>query len=313
MQSSHRSFGLPLILLVPAVFCSCATTDLVTGRRTNNIYEIKEDIQIGREGMKDFIREMKADGARVVRDPASLGRVEAIVHRIRDANHLTNFPYHVTVFQTEEVNAMALPGGEVVALTGLWDPKEGMAKDAAELAAILGHELAHVECRHSTEAMTREMPMELLLGGLGLYAELAEDEDLLTAASAAFLIYDGLVIPKYSRADELEADRVGLTFMARAGYDPAAALRIWRRLDETEGSEWTPLSILSTHPPHSRRYKELEPLLPAATEEYRKAREALGPPPDEMPGVGGGEPPAKNTPGDRKKPGKPKKKKRQDS
>lgn len=286
------------------LLCSCATTDLVTGRRTSNIYAIKEDIQIGREGMKDFIREMREDGARVVRDPAHLGRIEAILRRMGEANNLTNFPYRVTVFETDEVNAMALPGGEVVALTGLWDPDEGMVKDVDELAAVLAHEMAHVECRHSTEALTREMPMALLLGGVGLYAELAEDEDLMAAASAAFVIYEGLVIPKYSRADELEADRVGLRFMARAGYDPRAALRIWKRLDEVQGSEWAPLSIFSTHPPNSRRYKEIEPLLAEALEEFRKAcEESDSPPPRAMPGEGGGFG-KKKTMGKQKKPGK---------
>lgn len=295
---------IPQLLLPPMLLCSCATTDLVTGRRTSNLYAIQEDIEIGREGMKDFIREMKEDGARVVRDPATLGRVEAIIQHLREANNLTNFPYRVTVFETDEVNAMALPGGEVVALTGLWDPDEGMVKDADELAAILGHEMAHVECRHSTESLTREMPMELLLGGVGLYAELAEDEDLMAVASVAFVLYEGLVIPKYSRADELEADRVGLLFMARAGYDPRAALRLWRRLDEVQGSEWAPLSIFSTHPPHSRRYTELEPLLAEALEEFRKAREESdSPPPQAMPGEGKGFG-RKKTQGKQKRPGK---------
>ncbi len=275
-------------LLLPVMLCSCATTDLVTGRRTNNIYELKEDVQIGREGMKDFIREMKEDGSRLVKDPARLGRVEAVVRRIREANGLTNFPYRVALFETEDVNAMALPGGQVVAFTGLWDPDEGMVEDVDELAAILGHEMAHVECRHSTEAMTREMPMELILGGLGLYAEIAGDEDLMAVASGVFLVYEGLLIPKYSRVDELEADRIGMMYMARAGYDPRAALRIWKRLDESEGSEWPPLSILSTHPPHERRYKELEPMLPAALAAYEEAVARAGAAPRAMPAPGAG-------------------------
>jgi predicted Zn-dependent protease len=307
MMSASSGRWAALSLLLPALLCSCATTDLVTGRQTRNIYGIKEDIQIGREGIKDFLREMKEDGARVVRDPARLGRVEAIVRHLGQANRLTNFPYRVTVFETEEINAMALPGGEVVALTGLWDPDEGMVKDADELAAVLAHEIAHVECRHSTEAMTREMPMELLLGGVGLYAELAEDEDLMTIAAAAFVIYEGLVIPKYSRSDELEADRVGLMYMARAGYDPQAALRIWKRLDEVEGGGWTPLSIFSTHPPHSLRYKELEPLLPAALEEFRRVRATIGAPPGELPGQGGGKGRLRKTAGSPTSGGKPKK------
>lgn len=273
----QRDFQLLTVLLLPVLLCSCATIDLVTGQQTGNMYAIEEDIEMGKEGLRDFLYEMQQDGARVVRDQVRLGRVEAIVRHMREANHLKNFPYGVTVFETDEVNAMALPGGQVVALTGPWDSEDGMVDDVDELAAILGHEMAHVECRHSTEALTRGMPVALLLNGVGLYAEIAEDEDLALVAGGVFLLYEGLLIPTYSRADELEADRVGLMYMARAGYDPQAAVRLWKRLDEVEGSDWATLSIFSTHPPHNRRYKALEPLLPAAIEEYRKARAGGGP------------------------------------
>jgi predicted Zn-dependent protease len=178
----------------------------------------------------------------------------------------------VTLFQTNIVNAMAMPGGQLLAFPGLWDRKAGLVKDTDELAAVFGHEIAHVVCRHSTEQLTRELPVQLILGGAAVYAELKEDEDMSEIVTGAFVLYQGLLVPRYSRKDETEADLVGMLYMARAGFDPRAAVRLWRRMDETRGGEWPVLSIFSTHPAHKRRFEDLEKALPAAIAEYEKAK-----------------------------------------
>lgn len=268
----YRLAFLCLAAAAPLFLSSCATVDLVTGRETSNFFSLKEDIDMGKEGLDDFVKVMTEEGILTNKDAPQVKKLNEMMGRIVKANNLTNFPFSVTLFHTNIVNAMALPGGQLLAFDGLWDKKDGIVKDDDEIAAIFGHEIAHVTCRHSTEELTRQLPAQLLLGGVALYAEIKEDEDLQDIVLGAFLVWEGLLVPRYSRIDETEADSVGMMYMARAGYDPAAAVRLWRRLDDTEGSGWPILSIFSTHPPHSRRYKDLEKALPEAVAEFEKTK-----------------------------------------
>ena len=106
------------------------------------------------------------------------------------------------------------------------------------------------------------MPTQLLLAGAGLFAESRKNETWKSVVDGAFIMYNGLVVPKYSRANEFEADRVSMVYMARAGFDPAAAVRLWKRAYEKEGNEPGYMSILSTHPSNKARYEALQRQLP---------------------------------------------------
>lgn len=145
----------------------------------------------------------------------------------------------------------------------LWDAKEGLINGDDELAAVIAHETAHVTCRHSTEEITRQMPTQLLLAAAGLYAESKKDKTWKSVVDSAFIVYNGLVVPKYSRGNEFEADRVSMQYMARAGFDPNAAVRVWKRAYEKEGEEPSYMSILSTHPSNKARYEALQHQLPS--------------------------------------------------
>ena len=118
--------------------------------------------------------------------------------------------------------------------------------------------------------MTRQLPMQILLIGGAIYAEAKGNDDLALALGAGFLVYQGLILPKYSRTDEAEADAVGLLYMARAGYDPRAAVRIWERAAERENDPGL-FAMFSSHPSNKARRKALHDMLPKAMEEYRKA------------------------------------------
>lgn len=248
---------------------SCTTVDLVTGHKAKNLFSIQDDMDFGAEAFQELIAEMKTEGVPVNRNRRATGRVKKIAERIiRASDEATNFAFEVAYFETNIVNAFAFPGGKIAVFEGLWDKEDGLVQDDDELAAVLAHEVAHVTCRHSTEEMTRQLPAELLLTAAALYAEYKEDDGWATAIEAAFLVYGGLIVPKYSRQDEAEADRVGLTYMARAGYDPRAAVRLWQRAHEKEGDEWPLLSIFSTHPSDKARYETLERELPGALALY---------------------------------------------
>ena len=249
---------------------SCASTmDYVTGERTRNFYTVQEDIRLGNQTFEEMKVQMAKDGTAVPsRDAAEVRRVKAIADRVFDATgQRETFAFDVELFDSKVVNAFAVPGGKIAVFTGLWNPKDGLVSGDDELAAVIAHEAAHVTCRHSTEEMTRQMPAQLLLAAAGLYAESQKDETWKSVVEGAFLVYNGLVVPKYSRSNEFEADRVSMQYMARAGFDPAAAVRLWKRAYEKEGGEQGYMSILSTHPSNKARYEALQSQLPSVLAE----------------------------------------------
>lgn len=264
-----------LVLLLPLFGVGCASIDPVTGRSVNNMYLIEDDVQMGREVLADVVKTMKEEGVRINSDPKKVAKLQDMVNRIAAASHLPDLPYEVTLFETNIVNAFAAPGGQMGVFTGLYHPEMGLVKDDDELAAVISHEIAHVTCRHTTEALTRQMPVQLVLLGASIYAEAKGKDDLALALGAGFLVYQGLILPKFSRADESEADAVGLLYMAKAGYDPNAAIRIWERA-AARGKDPKLFALFSSHPTDADRAKNLRKLLPQAMEQYEKAKAAAG-------------------------------------
>ena len=271
MNKRLLRFALPAALL--ALASGCATTDYVTGQSVQNAYSLDEDIELGKSFYKETVAELKKEKAPVDQDPVRVALVRDVVKNIAAVAHLTNLPYRATyVGDPEIVNAYAFPGGHVMIFQGLWDEKEGLVETVDELAAVVGHEIAHVNCRHSTEEMTRLMLPNLALAGGLLWAELEDDENAQLALAAIAVVHEGLVVTKYSRMDELEADRVGMMYMAKAGYDPAAAIRVWERLaGATDSQIERALSIFSTHPRDFKRTKELRKHLAEAQALYEAA------------------------------------------
>jgi predicted Zn-dependent protease len=246
--------------------------DFVTGKEAKNLYDIQEDIELGNEVYKELSTEMKEGGAAVNRDAKQVRVLQEMLRRISSVSHLPDLPYSVTLFHTNLVNAFALPGGKVAVFEGLYSGEDRLVEGEDEMAAVIAHEVAHVTCRHSTEEMTRSLPVELVLGGAAIFAELDENEDLEAILGGAFVLYEGVISTKYSRADEEEADAVGLDYMARAGYDPSAAVRLWRRAHDKEGSEPKWINYLSTHPRNKDRARNLEKLLPEVLPIYERTR-----------------------------------------
>ncbi len=263
--------GFPGLLL--ALASGCATTDFVTGQQTQNIYSLQEDVQLGQDFYKETVAELKKENSPIDQDPVRVALVKEVTAHIAAVANITNLPYEVTyVGDPEIVNAYAFPGGHVMVFEGLWDEKEGLVQTVDELAAVIGHEIAHVNCRHSTEAMTREMLPNLILAGGLIYASIEDDDDLQLLFGGLMLVHNGLIVTKYSRVDELEADRVGMAYMAKAGYDPAAAPRVWERLAGASDNQVEKvLSIFSTHPRDYKRVQELRKHLPEAQALYAAA------------------------------------------
>lgn len=171
--------------------------------------------------------------------------------------------WDVVVFQGADTNAFALPGRKI----GVYEGMMKLADSDAELAAVIGHEIAHVESEHSAERVNSHMATQAgtelvgaVLGSAGIGSP--GMVEALLGAGAQY----GILLP-YSRNQELEADRLGLRYMAQAGYDPRAAINFWTKMREAGGAR-TP-AFLSTHPAPDERIERIRALLPEAVEIYQ--------------------------------------------
>jgi metalloendopeptidase OMA1, mitochondrial len=169
--------------------------------------------------------------------------MRTVAKRVADASG-KNFDWEFTLFDSKEVNAFCLPGGKVGVYTGILP----VAKTNAGLAAILGHEIGHAVARHSGERMSQEI---LVSGVLVSVQRLLGDSQKKPYVMAALGLGAkfGVMLP-YSRAQEAEADLIGLKYMVRAGYDPNEAVTLWERMAALGG---TPPEMLSSHPDPLRR------------------------------------------------------------
>jgi len=224
---------------------------------------------MGSQVYSETIEAMRAQGVPVNEDQVRLAQLQQMVNRISAVSDLPYLPYEVTLIQTNIVNAMAAPGGKIMVYEGLWDPQDGLARDEDEIAAVIAHEIAHVNCRHSTEAMTKAMFANGFAAGTVLLTQDTKYEGWgQIGATAGMAAYNGIWMTRYSRADETEADAVGLMYMAKAGYDPRAALRIWERAAQQRTGNDPAASIFSTHPADCLRLQNLSARLPAALAVY---------------------------------------------
>lgn len=172
--------------------------------------------------------------------------------------------WEIAVFEGEDANAFALPGRKIGIFEGMFD----IAGNEAQLAAVIGHEIGHLQAEHPGERINSEMAAQLGLQLVGVALNLG---DVAMAREIAGLlgagVQYGLILP-YSRNQELEADRLGLMTMARAGYDPEAAVALWQNMQATGRN---PPGFLSTHPHPGQRIEELEAMMPEALRAYRGA------------------------------------------
>lgn len=238
-----------LIVLLSLVLLT-ACQESPTGRSQ---LALVPDTVLANLGASTF-EEMKQQNP-VVTDAATLRRVQCVADAlVVAATRLypdAPFPddWEVVVFEDPTPNAFALPGGKIGVHAGLFD----VARTADQLAAVIGHEVAHVLAEHGNERLTQELGLEasLFLVGLFTESELAEGQLQQALGLGAQL---GILLP-FSRAHEEEADRMGLAIMARAGFDPRQSVRLWQNMAAASGSQ--PVEFLSTHPSHDTRIDNL--------------------------------------------------------
>lgn len=174
----------------------------------------------------------------------------------------TKFDWQLAVLKSDQINAYVAPGGKVVFYTGIVNK---LNLTDAEIAAIMGHEMVHALEEHSKQKVGAQALTNLALG-IGLSAAGAGEG---AAAAAQLGSQIGIGLP-YSRNLESRADQGGLMLMARAGYNPNAAITLWEKMAKATGSNGT--AFLSTHPSNSQRIEAMRKNLPAAMQIYNQRR-----------------------------------------
>jgi predicted Zn-dependent protease len=234
-----------------APLAGCGEADI--GWLAHRLVSPEAEAELGRHAFQQISAKMPL--ARDPRQHALVGRIGA---RIVEASGSPVREWVFAVFESEQVNAFALPGGRVGVFTGMLKA----AANEDQLAAVIGHEVGHVNARHGAERIVAEqgIVLALRLGAMLLaLGDVPIPPDLVVALGASAAEF-GIVRP-FSRAQELEADVLGLEYMAAAGYRPREAVAFWRRMQQLSGNDGVP-QFLATHPSSARRIEELLRRLP---------------------------------------------------
>lgn len=234
----------------------------------------KQQMLVSEEQVEQGAAEAYAQEVQKARKAGKLDTDRALTARVRNiAQHLipatrtfrsdaVRWNWEVHTLQTDELNAYAMPGGKIMVYSGLANK---LNLSDAELAAVIGHEIGHALREHSRERISRAYAQQLALAGVAVVTGAGQQAlDLANmVASVTFQL-------PHSREQESEADEIGLELMARGGYDPHAAVSVWKKMIAAEQS--SPPEFLSTHPSPTSRIADLERLVPKVMPLYKPGR-----------------------------------------
>lgn len=255
----------PFIVAILTVALGACATVPETGRHQLLLVSPAEEMQLGLTEFEKMKKQVP-----ISKDVRATALVERVGRRIAAVAPLPNARWEFVLFDKADTpNAFCLPGGKVGVYSGILP----ITRDEAGLATVIGHEVAHAVARHGAERISQGLLVQL--GGEVLAAAMQsrpESTQALVLGAYGIGSEVGVMLP-HSREQELEADRIGLIYMARAGYDPREAVEFWQRFkawSAGHGGGRTP-AFLSTHPLDDQRIARLRALLPQAIAEYQKA------------------------------------------
>ncbi len=242
------------LLIGLAAAAACQTVPY-TGRSHLVLVSAGEETELGESSYRDALSK-----AKISTDAEAAALVRRVGGRIAVAADMPDFKWEFNLIDDPKtVNAWCLPGGKVAVYSGILP----VTKDENGLAVVMGHEIAHALARHGSERMSQGLLAQL--GGVALGAALSSRPE--AAQRVAAQAYGagatvGVLLP-FSRAQESEADHIGLILMAKAGYDPTGAVAFWRRMAASAGGGGPP-EFLRTHPADDKRIAKIEEELPEA-------------------------------------------------
>ncbi|MEJ5994218.1 M48 family metallopeptidase [Pedobacter sp. Du54] len=266
------TIGLASITLALA---SCSTSVVpLTGRKVTTFGVSAADLeQQAAIGYSQFLSDPQT---KVVTNSIETQRVKRVGANIAAAvtkymndngygEQIKNYRWEFNLIQSSEINAWCMPGGKVAVYTGILP----VTKDDAGLATVMGHEIAHAIAQHSVERASTMLKAQLGGAVVGV-ATSGRSEATQNTVNQLFGIgaQAGYILPN-SRNQELEADRLGLSFMAMAGYNPQTAVAFWQRMAAASEGSSKPPEFLSTHPADDTRIARIQRALPEAMKYYK--------------------------------------------
>ncbi|MCX2739852.1 M48 family metallopeptidase [Pontibacter anaerobius] len=250
-------------------FVACTTVP-ITGRRQLNLVSDAQMQSLSYDAYDQFLKEHKlsrdAQATAMVKRAGQ--RIQRAVEEYMAANGLSQelqgFQWEFNLIEDEQVNAWAMAGGKTVVYTGILP----VAQNETGLAVVMGHEIAHAIAKHGNERMSQQLAQQF--GGQTLSALAGAQPG--TAQNLVMAVYgvgSQIGLLKYGRTQESEADRLGLIFMAMAGYNPEEAVPFWQRMEAKSGGQ-APPEFLSTHPSAGTRQADLKKHMPEALQYYKR-------------------------------------------
>jgi predicted Zn-dependent protease len=254
--------------LLIAILVSCSKVPL-TGRSQMKLLPNSEVMALSLTSYKDFLAKNPPLPATdpFTKTVKSVGQrisvsVENFMKQKGYADRVKGYKWEFNAVNSKEVNAWCMPGGKVVAYTGIWP----VAKDESGLAVVMAHEIAHAIAEHGNERMSQQLALQV--GAMGLDIALQKEPEMTrNIFLTSYGVGSNLGVLAYSREHELEADRLGLIFMAMAGYNPERALTFWQDMSKMGGAK--PPEFLSTHPSDANRIAKVKKYLPEAKKYYK--------------------------------------------
>jgi predicted Zn-dependent protease len=249
MKVPHSA--LPLVL--SAILLGSCATNPVTGERELSLMSEAQEIQLGQEMDAQVRREMG-----LYDDPALQRYVQEVGLRLARTSERPNLPWHFAVVDQPAINAFALPGGYIYLTRGILP----FLDDEAQLAGVLGHEIGHVTARHAAQQYSEATTAGIGVTLLSIFVPEARPFQNITETAL------GVLFLKHGRDDELQADRLGVQYSARSGWDPAGVagmLKTLARLDEASGSRRGVPNWLATHPAPADRVEQIQTAIQQAS------------------------------------------------
>lgn len=242
----------PFLFLCLLFFCGCATFyNQATGRNEIILIDTQTEINIGKNVSKEVIKRTPFSQDLVLN--ARVKRIGGLLASVSDRKDIV---YSFYVLDSQDFNAISVPGGFIYTYKGLLE-----ALNDDELAFVLGHEVAHLAARHAIKNIQANMAYSLLIKIALTGVSQNTGIDAQSISQGVNTIYN-LIELGYSRQDEFEADKIGMTYASRAGFPPNAALSALAKIKAQEGSSGKVMLYFRTHPYTEDRIKALEKIIP---------------------------------------------------
>lgn len=249
--------NLIISLIVIFGFVSCSSLTLLPESQIDSM---------GRQSFEEMKKKTPAS-----KNPRYVQPTQCIVRHLLEKNGFKAKEWELVVFASDQLNAFALPGKKIGVYEGLFKA----AKNQHQLAAVIGHEIAHVELEHGNKRVSNELLIAGVMLGTSVGLQNNENRDIILAGLGLGATV-GAKLP-FSRGHESEADALGLEYMAKAGFDPRQAVNLWQNMGAASGGK-TPPEFLSTHPSSGTRIKDIQKQLPKTTKMQDAALDKYGAP-----------------------------------